>query len=160
MRRSAPTPRCRSRSSTMRGFRPPITGSASPRRSMVQSSRPPLPSFSFDWVSTSIELDIERQIVASILSLATWPARSRSPASASSRPSFAPQRRPCGSRPRRGAPISAPSPRARSWPRSAPPRQAPTLRRELAEQAHANRRRQQARPCRAARSSPPRWRRK
>jgi outer membrane protein TolC len=44
---------------------------------MVQMSRPPLPSFSYDWVKTSIELDIERQIVASVLSLATWPARSR-----------------------------------------------------------------------------------
>jgi outer membrane protein TolC len=43
----------------------------------VQSSRPPLPSFSYDWVKTSIELDIERQIVASVLSLATWPARSK-----------------------------------------------------------------------------------
>lgn len=43
----------------------------------VQMSRPPLPSFAFDRVSTSIELDVERQIVASILSLATWPARSR-----------------------------------------------------------------------------------
>jgi outer membrane protein TolC len=43
----------------------------------VQASRPPLPSFSYDWVKTSIELDIERQIVASILSLATWPARSK-----------------------------------------------------------------------------------
>jgi outer membrane protein TolC len=44
---------------------------------MVQMSRPPLPSFAFDRVSTSIELDIERQIVASVLSLATWPARSK-----------------------------------------------------------------------------------
>ncbi len=44
---------------------------------LVQMSRPPLPSFSYDWVKTSIELDIERQIVASVLSLATWPARSR-----------------------------------------------------------------------------------
>lgn len=44
---------------------------------MVQTSRPPLPSFAFDRVSTSIELDVERQIVASILSLATWPARSK-----------------------------------------------------------------------------------
>ena len=44
---------------------------------MVQTSRPPLPSFSYDWVKTSIELDIERQIVASVLSLATWPARSK-----------------------------------------------------------------------------------
>ena len=44
---------------------------------MVQMSRPPLPSFSYDWVKTSIELDIERQIVASLLSLATWPARSK-----------------------------------------------------------------------------------
>src|SRR5262245_13898321 len=42
----------------------------------VQASRPPLPSFSYDWVKTSIELDIERQIVA-ILSLATWPSRSK-----------------------------------------------------------------------------------
>ncbi len=44
---------------------------------MVQMSRPPLPSFAFDRVSTSIELDIERQIVASVLSLASWPARSK-----------------------------------------------------------------------------------
>ena len=36
---------------------------------MVHASRPPLPSFGFDWVKTSIELDFERQIVASILSL-------------------------------------------------------------------------------------------
>jgi outer membrane protein TolC len=43
----------------------------------VQASRPPLPSFSYDWVKTSIELDIERQIVASVLQLATWPARSK-----------------------------------------------------------------------------------
>jgi outer membrane protein TolC len=43
----------------------------------VQASRPPLPSFSYDWVKTTIELDIERQIVASVLSLATWPARSK-----------------------------------------------------------------------------------
>src|SRR5262245_10160231 len=43
----------------------------------VQASRPPLPSFSYDWVKTSIELDVERQIVASILSVATWPARSK-----------------------------------------------------------------------------------
>ena len=44
---------------------------------MVQTSRPSLPSFAFSRVSTSIELDVERQIVASILSLATWPARSK-----------------------------------------------------------------------------------
>jgi outer membrane protein TolC len=43
----------------------------------VQASRPPLPSFSYDWVQTSIELDIERQVVASVLQLATWPARSK-----------------------------------------------------------------------------------
>jgi outer membrane protein TolC len=43
----------------------------------VQASRPPLPSFTYDWVKTSIELDIERQIVASVLQLATWPARSK-----------------------------------------------------------------------------------
>src|SRR5262249_39892306 len=43
----------------------------------VQASRPPLPTFSYDWVKTSIELDIERQVVASVLQLATWPARSR-----------------------------------------------------------------------------------
>jgi outer membrane protein TolC len=44
---------------------------------MVQMSRPPLPSFSYDWVKTSIELDVERQVLASVLSLATWPARSK-----------------------------------------------------------------------------------
>lgn len=43
----------------------------------VQASRPPLPTFTLDRVSTSVELDIERQIIGSILSLATWPARSR-----------------------------------------------------------------------------------
>src|SRR4029453_5406017 len=43
----------------------------------VQASRPPLPSFSYDWVKTSLELDIERQVVASVLQLATWPARSK-----------------------------------------------------------------------------------
>ena len=43
----------------------------------VQSSRPPLPVFSFDDVSTSLELDVERRMVASILQLATWPARSK-----------------------------------------------------------------------------------
>jgi len=43
----------------------------------VQASRPPLPTFSYDWVKTSIELDVERQVVASVLKLATWPARSR-----------------------------------------------------------------------------------
>jgi outer membrane protein TolC len=43
----------------------------------VQASRPPLPSFAFERVETSIELDIERKIIASILSLATWPARSK-----------------------------------------------------------------------------------
>jgi outer membrane protein TolC len=43
----------------------------------VQASRLPLPSFTYDWVKTSIELDIERQVVASVLQLATWPARSK-----------------------------------------------------------------------------------
>ena len=43
----------------------------------VGASRPPLPSFTYDWVKTSIELDIERQVVASVLQLATWPARSK-----------------------------------------------------------------------------------
>src|SRR4029450_667252 len=43
----------------------------------VQASRPPLPSFSYDWIKTSIELDIERQVVASVLQLATWPAPSK-----------------------------------------------------------------------------------
>jgi outer membrane protein TolC len=43
----------------------------------VQASRPPLPTFVFDRVSTSIELDIERKVVSSILSLAIWPARSK-----------------------------------------------------------------------------------
>jgi outer membrane protein TolC len=43
----------------------------------VQMSRPPTPSFSISRVSTSIELDIERQIVGSILSIATLPARAK-----------------------------------------------------------------------------------
>lgn len=44
---------------------------------LVASSRPPAPSFSISNVSTSLELDIERQIVVSILGLVTQPARSR-----------------------------------------------------------------------------------
>ena len=43
----------------------------------VQKSRPPLPSFSYEEVSTSIELDIERKIIGSILALATWPSRAK-----------------------------------------------------------------------------------
>jgi len=41
----------------------------------VQASLPPSPTFSLSRISTSIELDIERQIVADILALATLPAR-------------------------------------------------------------------------------------
>jgi outer membrane protein TolC len=43
----------------------------------VQMSRPPLPTFSLDRVETSVELDIERKIIGSILALATWPSRSK-----------------------------------------------------------------------------------
>jgi outer membrane protein TolC len=43
----------------------------------VQMSRPPVPSFSISRVSTSLELDIERQIVGSILSIATLPTRAK-----------------------------------------------------------------------------------
>ena len=44
---------------------------------MVANSRPPAPVFSISNVSTALELDIERQIVASILALVTQPARTR-----------------------------------------------------------------------------------
>jgi outer membrane protein TolC len=43
----------------------------------VKASRPPALSFSFSSVSTPIELDIERQIIGSLLSLLTMPARTR-----------------------------------------------------------------------------------
>lgn len=43
----------------------------------VQMSRPPLPAFSFEHVSDSVELDIERKIIGSILALAVWPSRSK-----------------------------------------------------------------------------------
>lgn len=43
----------------------------------VASSRPPPPRFSISNVSTSLELDIERQIVVNILGLVTQPARTR-----------------------------------------------------------------------------------
>jgi outer membrane protein TolC len=43
----------------------------------VASSRPPPPSISLSSVNTSIELDIERQVVANILALLTQPARTR-----------------------------------------------------------------------------------
>src|SRR5262249_18159984 len=42
---------------------------------MVQASLPPNPTFSLSRVSTPIEVEIERTIVANILALATWPAR-------------------------------------------------------------------------------------
>jgi outer membrane protein TolC len=41
----------------------------------VQASLPPSPTFSLSRISTSVELDIERQIVTDILALATLPAR-------------------------------------------------------------------------------------
>jgi outer membrane protein TolC len=43
----------------------------------VQASRPPLPAFSLERVSTSVELDIERKVVGSILALAVWPSRKK-----------------------------------------------------------------------------------
>src|SRR5262245_55906442 len=43
----------------------------------VKASRPPALSFSFSDVSTPVELDIERQIIGSLLSLVTMPARTR-----------------------------------------------------------------------------------
>src|SRR5579864_4930221 len=42
---------------------------------MVQASQPPSPTLSLSRISTSVELDIERRIVADILALATLPAR-------------------------------------------------------------------------------------
>lgn len=44
---------------------------------MVANSRPPNPTFKFTSVSTALELDIEREIVANILALVTLPARAR-----------------------------------------------------------------------------------
>jgi len=43
----------------------------------VKASSPPALSFSFSSVSTPVELDIERQIIGSLLSLVTMPARTR-----------------------------------------------------------------------------------
>jgi outer membrane protein TolC len=43
----------------------------------VKASRPPALSFAFSTVSTPVELDIERQIIGSLLSLVTMPARTR-----------------------------------------------------------------------------------
>jgi outer membrane protein TolC len=43
---------------------------------MVQASLPPNPTFSLSRVATSLEVEIERRIVADILALATLPARS------------------------------------------------------------------------------------
>jgi outer membrane protein TolC len=43
---------------------------------MVEASLPPNPTFSLSRISTPVELDIERRIVADILSLATLPVRS------------------------------------------------------------------------------------
>jgi len=41
----------------------------------VQANLPPSPTFSLSRISTSVEFDIERQIIADILALATLPAR-------------------------------------------------------------------------------------
>jgi outer membrane protein TolC len=43
----------------------------------VKASRPPALSFSFSDVSTPVELDIERKVIGSLLSLFTMPARTR-----------------------------------------------------------------------------------
>ena len=43
----------------------------------VKASRPPSLSFAFSDVSTPVELDIERQIIGSLLTLVTMPARTR-----------------------------------------------------------------------------------
>jgi outer membrane protein TolC len=43
---------------------------------MVQASLPPNPTFSVSRIATSLEIEIERRIVADILALATLPARS------------------------------------------------------------------------------------
>ena len=43
----------------------------------VKASRPPALSVAFSSVSTPVELDIERQIIGSLLSLLTMPARTR-----------------------------------------------------------------------------------
>lgn len=42
---------------------------------MVEASLPPNPTFSLSHISTPVELDVERRIVANILALATLPAR-------------------------------------------------------------------------------------
>ena len=42
---------------------------------LVQASLPPNPTFSLSRISTPIELEIERAIIADILALATLPAR-------------------------------------------------------------------------------------
>jgi outer membrane protein TolC len=42
----------------------------------VEASLPPNPTFSLSRVSTSVELDVERQLVGDVLALATLPARS------------------------------------------------------------------------------------
>jgi outer membrane protein TolC len=43
----------------------------------VKASRPPALSLAFSTVSTPVELDIERQVIGSLLSLVTMPARTR-----------------------------------------------------------------------------------
>ena len=43
----------------------------------IEASLPPNPTFVLSRISTSVELDVERQIVGDILALATLPARSR-----------------------------------------------------------------------------------
>ncbi len=42
---------------------------------MVEASLPPNPGFSLSRISTAVELDIERRVVADILALATLPVR-------------------------------------------------------------------------------------
>ncbi len=76
-RRSLPTPRCRSRCSTISACKPPITGSASPRRSPCRrAGRRSRPSRWSGCRPRSSSTSSARSSAASCRSL-TWPARSK-----------------------------------------------------------------------------------
>ena len=80
----------------------------------VQASRPPVPSVSISRISTSLELDIERQIMASLLSLVTLPARTRIAEGQIAQAELGRRKRRFGSRRKRGALITVRWRRGRS----------------------------------------------
>jgi hypothetical protein len=93
---------------------------------MVAASLPPNPRFGISKLSGRFEVEIERQIVGSLLALITCRPEPRSPATASGRRNCARSRQCCGSRPMPAASTTGPSPPMRRSPSTRRPRLPPT----------------------------------